>query len=535
MKKTIVAGFVGLALAGAAPAANIVINNVDAPNVGFNDPTPAVPVGGNGGTTVGAQRLIAYRRALDLWGKTLASDVTIVVQGSFAGLPCNAGGGVLAQAGALQIFSDFPNAPLPGHWYGVALANAIAGVDLTPGPKDPGPLAPPYNDDIVANFNGNVGQPDCIAGSTWYYGLDNAAGPGQIDFLDTFMHEVAHGLGFQNFADLETGETIENLPDIYMHHTLDLDRGLWDTFTAPQIVASSLNTGRVVWAGPHVTANAPLVLGPVQGVRLTGALTNEVEFGAAAYGPAPSASNFKGAIALGTDAVAPVGDACGAITSNVTGKVALVDRGTCTFVIKSKNAQNAGAKAVIIANTLGRPAFAPGGSDPSITIPTIGISNADGDAIKAKLPNVGVEYFIDPSRLAGTTEGFVRLYAPPVLEPGSSISHFDVTASPDLLMEPFSTPNPRSSTNIDLTPSQMQDIGWGIASLVIGGCDTGVPSVLRTGEMLHADVAACASAARNRGQFVSCMNGVTNAAKKAGLLTGAQHGAITSCAAQYKP
>ena len=37
-------------------------------------------VGGNAGTTVGEQRLIAYRKALQLWGETLKSDVTIVVQ-----------------------------------------------------------------------------------------------------------------------------------------------------------------------------------------------------------------------------------------------------------------------------------------------------------------------------------------------------------------------------------------------------------------------------------------------------------------------
>ena len=101
------------------------------PGVGFNDPTPAVPVGGNTGTTVGAAATDRLPKALELWGKTLRSDATIVVQGSFARLTCDAGGGVLAQAGAIQIFADFPNAPLEGHWYGVALANSIAGFDLT--------------------------------------------------------------------------------------------------------------------------------------------------------------------------------------------------------------------------------------------------------------------------------------------------------------------------------------------------------------------------------------------------------------------
>jgi hypothetical protein len=538
MKKTLLAALIGAAFSAPSFAANIVVNNVDPPGVGFNDPTPAVPVGGNGGTTVGAQRLIAYQKALELWGKTLRSNVTVVVQGSFAGLPCTAGGGTLAQAGANQIFASFPNAPIEDHWYGVALANALAGVDLAPGPFDiPGPTDQ-FADDIIANFNGDVGKPGCIEGPGWYYGLDSKPGPGQIDFLDTFMHEVAHGLGFQNFASETSGATPLGMPDVYMANTLDLDRGLWNTFDAATIRASSINEKRVVWAGPRVTAFAPLVLGPYQGLQATG-INKEIFYGTASFGEPASPANFPGQVVLATDGVSAPGggtptDGCEPITANVAGKVALVDRGLCGFAVKVKNAQDAGAKAVIIANTLGRGSFAPGGSDPAITIPSIGVSNGDGNAIKAGLPNVSVSFFTDPTRNAGTTEGFVRLYAPNPVEQGSSISHFDISAAPDLLMEPFATPNTRSNVNIDLTPALMQDIGWGIETLKIGGCDTGVPTVLATGQMLHANVSACADSAKNHGQFVSCMNKVTNDAKKAGLLTGAQHGAIASCAASFK-
>jgi len=42
----------GLALSAPAYAANIVLNNIDRPGVGFNDPTPAAPNGGNPGATV---------------------------------------------------------------------------------------------------------------------------------------------------------------------------------------------------------------------------------------------------------------------------------------------------------------------------------------------------------------------------------------------------------------------------------------------------------------------------------------------------
>jgi hypothetical protein len=541
MNKTLIAAAVAATFI-AAPSfgANMILNNVDLPGVGFNDPTPAAPVGGNAGTTVGEQRLIAYRKALQLWGETLKSDVTVVVQGAFAGYPftCNAGGGTLAAAGSNQIFSDFANAPLAGHWYGGALANSIAGVDLAPGGLDPGLLAPPYADDIVAFFNGRVGQPDCIAGNGWYYGLDSNPGAGQVDFLDTFMHEVAHGLGFQNFANEGNGSTPGGLPDVYMANTLDLvSKKQWNAMSSAEIVAAAIKTGNQVWTGDRVSANAGIVLGPYEGVRTSGGFAADISFGTAAFGPAPDATNFNGQVVLATDGVAApnggtVSDGCEAITAPVAGKIALVDRGLCGFAIKTKNAQLAGATGVVIANTLGRTEFGMAGVDPTIVIPSIGISNANGDSIKAALPNVSIEYFIDASRLAGTTDGYVRLYAPGVYEPGSSISHFDTVAAPNLLMEPSITGTLRANENLDLTPALMVDIGWKLETLKVGTCETGVANALPSGELLSAKVDQCAAGAKNKGQFVACANEVTNAAKSAGFLTGAQHAAIATCTAR---
>jgi len=521
-QKTFVAGLLGLALAAPALAANIVLNNVDPPGVGFNDPTPAVPVGGNAGTTVGQQRLIAYQRALELWGKTLRSNVNIVVRGSFAGLSCTASGGTLAQAGANTIHANFAGAPLANHWYGQALANAIANADLDPA-----------NDDITANFNGNVGQPNCIAGSSWYYGLDSTPGPNQIDFLDVFMHEVAHGLGFQNFISEATGNRVDGRSDVYMANTVDLDLGRWNTLTAAQIVASAVNTGRVVWDGPVVTANAPLLLGPWEGIRLSGGLSKDVEYGVSAFGPAPNAGNFSGDVVIGTDTGGTSStDGCEAITAPVAGKIALVDRGNCNFNVKVKNAQIAGATGVMIANNSSSGSFSPGGTDATITIPSVGISQADGNAIKGAGSTVSAAFVIDNARRAGMTNGFVRLYAPGVVALGSSISHFDVTASPSLLMEPFITGGLQASRSLDLTASLMEDIGWNIETLKVFNCDTGnVPSVLDNGQMLHADVDACAAAYSNS-QFITCMANVANTALAAGLLTSAQHYSVLYCASR---
>jgi hypothetical protein len=536
--KNLIAALLGLACAMPTFAANLVLNNVDVAGVGFNDPTPATAVGGNNGTTVGAQRLVAYRKALELWGKTLRSDATIVVQGSFARLDCDAASGVLAQAGTLQIFSDFPGAPLAGHWYHSALANALTGQDLTPGPLDPGPLAEPFNDDIVANFNGDVGKADCIAGPGWYYGLDNNAPAGQIDFLDTFMHEVSHGLGFSNFASELSGTTPEALPDVYMANTLDLTFGeRWNTtaFGADLplfINFSARNTGNVVWAGDKVTANAPRVLGPYVGIRVTGTVNQELVYGTASFGAAATAANFGGEIvnANGADfaCIAP-------ITAAVAGKIAFIDRGGCGFAVKAKAAQVAGAKGVIIGNNQVGPAIGLGGIDPTVTVPTISVSQVDGTAIKAGLPGVSVEFFTDPARLAGANAGYVRLYAPATIAPGSSISHFDTVAAPNLLMEPFINGDLRSARNLDLTPSLMQDIGWKLEPLKIGHCNTHVPNALGNGDLLHVKVDVCEAAAEgrwgrlDRGKFVACVGKEALAAKKAGLIDGRQFAAVLVC------
>ena len=86
-----------------AGPAQFVIVNLNAPGVGFNDPTPVVPVGGNTGTTVGEQRLIAFHYAASLWTARLDSTVPIRIQAEFAPLVP----GVLGSAGALAGFATF--------------------------------------------------------------------------------------------------------------------------------------------------------------------------------------------------------------------------------------------------------------------------------------------------------------------------------------------------------------------------------------------------------------------------------------------
>ena len=81
-----------------AHAATITILNADGAGEGFNDPTPAAPVGGNPGTTVGQQRLNVFQRAGTIWGGLLPSNVNIVVRAQFNAQTCTATSAVLAGA-----------------------------------------------------------------------------------------------------------------------------------------------------------------------------------------------------------------------------------------------------------------------------------------------------------------------------------------------------------------------------------------------------------------------------------------------------
>lgn len=71
---------------------------------------------------------------------------------------------------------------------------------------------------------------------------------------------------------------------------------------------------------------------------------------------------------------------------DVSGKIAVVYRGTCEFGNKALNAQNAGAiGVVVINNAAGTMDMAAGTNGPSVTIPVAMISNANGALLKAQL------------------------------------------------------------------------------------------------------------------------------------------------------
>ncbi len=162
----------------------------------------------------------------------------------------------------------------------------------------------------------------------------------------------------------------------------------------------------------------------------------------AAFNPQiAGATNIAGSVKLANDGStdpfpgSPVGtvgtttDACQTFPAGFfTGQLALVDRGGgCGFTFKVKNAQDAGATGVIVANNVAG-TISMGGIDPTITILSLSIQLADGNAIKAQLAG-GVNATLSFNTLGDTVSGSTSRGArrndvgakPDISAPGTSI------------------------------------------------------------------------------------------------------------------
>lgn len=455
------AAFLAAALQSFGGTGRVIVTNVDKPGQGFNDPTPAAPVGGNTATTLGAQRLAVVEAAAARWQSLLDTNVDIIITATMVPISgCTATSGVLAQAAPVWWeHTTFPNAPRANVWYPIALANKIAGTDLEPAKAD-----------IFVQFNLALDDADCFGTSGWYYGLDGVHGD-NVDMYVVALHELAHGLGLAGAAG--SPEFRDNRPSVF--DTLTLDEGLglrWDQMSPEQRAVSVTNTGRLVWDGPNVREFAPRMLAPITTLTITSpaSVARNYDIGTASFGVPANIASISGRLVQASDAANADGpsatDGCSPYTNSnaISGNIAVVDRGTCTFLSKARNAQAAGARGLVIIDnqrtTCTPPGMSHSGDASDVTIPVISVSATDGDLLRAQFgADLSGLLRVDPSQLAGASkEGRVRLYAPCTIEGGSSTHHWDVTASPNLLMEPNISSD--LTHGVDLTLYQLLDIGW---------------------------------------------------------------------------
>lgn len=113
-----------------------------------------------------------------------------------------------------------------------------------------------------------------------------------------------------------------------------------------------------------------------------------VSYGAmgAGFGTALTTTGITGALALASPA-----DGCTAVSAaSVSGKLAIVDRGTCDFVTKAKNVAAAGATGMVVVNNVPGAPFTMGGTgSKTLKISSVMISDVDGAVVKGKLGQSG--------------------------------------------------------------------------------------------------------------------------------------------------
>lgn len=149
-----------------------------------------------------------------------------------------------------------------------------------------------------------------------------------------------------------------------------------------------------LWSGANdfsLTANSPAsIAGPMPAAL-------------ASFGP--TTFDATGDVTLVDDGSGATSDGCQSPFANaaaVAGHIALIDRGSCGFVVKAANAQANGAIGVLVANNVPGPPPGLGGVDPTVTTPTFGISQDDGSRIKNTLTtdpvNMTMHRFTDVNR-----------------------------------------------------------------------------------------------------------------------------------------
>ena len=481
-------------LCAGAQAATIEITSRDPAGIGFNDPTVVAPVGGNPGTTLGQQRFNVYRYVANIWEQNLQSNQKITVSAGWEALTCTANSATLGSAGAWNGWKDFPNAPKPNTWYPQALANKLANIGMSLadffGQLDDGTGY--GNVDIKTQFNINLGQANCLNGSSFYLGIDGNVPTGQVNFVETLLHELGHGLGFSVFTtSTATGLQEDGSPSIWEGFMVDSTTGkTWAAMNDAERVASAINFRRLGWSGPNAVAAVPQVLAagvtPVPNLSIGGSAAGPVAgnkvFGTAAFGAqlgvVPITAEVAPVLTV-TTAAGLTGPGCGPLAATdaaaVSGRIAMIDRGVCGFAVKVKNAQVAGARAVLIANNAAGVINMAASADPvlnaSITIAALMVSQSDGLAIKTAVLTRSRRTVVTASMSATLTGGQYigtdgqnrpLLYTPNPRVAGSSVSHWDTSATPNLLMEPAISADltivlvpPK-----DLTVPLLKDLGW---------------------------------------------------------------------------
>jgi len=110
-----------------------------------------------------------------------------------------------------------------------------------------------------------------------------------------------------------------------------------------------------------------------------------------------------GALTAALSATTPT-DGCDPISEDLSGEIALIRRGGCSFSSKVLNAQGAGAIAVVVDNNMPGAPIVMGGGSTGISIPGVMITRSAGDSVRGAMVDEGLDITLDPTKTITTDE-----------------------------------------------------------------------------------------------------------------------------------
>ena len=198
--------------------------------------------------------------------------------------------------------------------------------------------------------------------------------------------------------------------------------------SSPSTAEKAISVACSIDSGTTTPGTSVEILSPASIVGVKSAVEGAIT------SPLSSSGSIQGPISY-----AQPNDACSVIVNGGSGKIIMIDRGTCLFADKILAAQQAGAVAVIMVNNVPSDPIIMGGVNAGITIPGVMISQADGALIKAHLAEGVVVRLADQTvhpELADQLASFssrgpaapVNRLKPEITAPGFSITSVDVGA-----------------------------------------------------------------------------------------------------------
>ncbi|MGI9592117.1 MAG: M36 family metallopeptidase, partial [Myxococcota bacterium] len=196
------------------------------------------------------------------------------------------------------------------------------------------------------------------------------AGLSNLFYWNNVLHDIHYAYGFD-----EASGNFQN--DNYGRGGLGGDPVLADALDG-----SGINNANFSRAADGFPARMQMFQFQHSGVVISApsSIAQQIRAGEALFGGTLTVSGITGTVVLADPA-----DACTPLGPEVSGTIALIDRGGCNFTVKVANAQAAGAVAAIVVNNVGDGLVTMSGTDPTIVITSVFIGQTHGELIKTEL------------------------------------------------------------------------------------------------------------------------------------------------------